>query len=94
MLTMESSANEHVQNAGKKTVMPTDVFQALEDTEFGFLREPLEAEFASAYHSHPNSLFLPISSSSYILKSGPHPQAFPLRHLPLYPCSEKRLSVP
>jgi hypothetical protein len=27
--------------------MPADVFQALEDTEFGFLRKDLEAEFAS-----------------------------------------------
>lgn len=42
------SANEHVQSAGKKTVMPADVFQALDDTEFAFMRAPLEAEFASA----------------------------------------------
>ena len=56
---MEPSANEHVQNAGKKTVMPTDVFQALEDTEFAFLREPLEAEFASAYLPSTTNLPLP-----------------------------------
>ncbi|CAI4216260.1 unnamed protein product [Parascedosporium putredinis] len=41
-----SHANEHAQSAGKKTVLPADVFQALEDTEFGFLRGQLEAEFA------------------------------------------------
>lgn len=34
-------------NAGKKTIAPADVFKALEDTEFSFLRAPLEAEFAS-----------------------------------------------
>ncbi|KEZ44638.1 Nardilysin [Scedosporium apiospermum] len=43
---LASHANEHAQNAGKKTVLPADVFQALEDTEFGFLKGPLEAEFA------------------------------------------------
>lgn len=39
--------------------MPADVFQALEDTEFAFLRAPLEAEFASAY---PFPLLYPLSS--------------------------------
>uniref|UniRef100_A0A8H7NCZ6 DNA polymerase epsilon subunit D n=1 Tax=Bionectria ochroleuca TaxID=29856 RepID=A0A8H7NCZ6_BIOOC len=39
-------ANEHTVNAGKKTILPNDVFKALEDTEFGFLKERLEAEFA------------------------------------------------
>ena len=42
-----SSANENTVNAGKKTISPADVFKALEDTEFSFLRAPLEAEFAS-----------------------------------------------
>jgi hypothetical protein len=41
------SANEHTFNAGKKTISPADVFKALDDIEFGFLKEPLEAEFAS-----------------------------------------------
>lgn len=50
-MTFDYSANEHVQNAGKKTVMPADVFQALDDTEFSFLRAPLEAEFASTSFS-------------------------------------------
>lgn len=34
-------------NAGKKTVAPADVFKALDDVEFSFLKGPLEAEFAS-----------------------------------------------
>lgn len=34
-------------DANKKTIAPADVFKALEDTEFSFLREPLEAEFNS-----------------------------------------------
>lgn len=41
------SANENTVSAGKKTIAPADVFKALEDTEFSFLRGPLEAEFAS-----------------------------------------------
>jgi hypothetical protein len=44
-----SSANEHTFNAGKKTIAPADVFKALDDIEFGFLKEPLEAEFASPF---------------------------------------------
>ncbi|KAH8736842.1 histone-fold-containing protein [Ilyonectria robusta] len=43
---LASHANENTVNAGKKTVTPADVFKALEDTEFSFLRAPLEAEFA------------------------------------------------
>ncbi|CAG7556788.1 unnamed protein product [Fusarium equiseti] len=43
---LASHANENTVNAGKKTISPADVFKALEETEFGFLREPLEAEFA------------------------------------------------
>jgi hypothetical protein len=35
--------------AGKKTIAPADVFKALDDAEFSFLKEPLEAEFASWY---------------------------------------------
>lgn len=41
------SANENTVAAGKKTISPADVFKALDDTEFSFLKEPLEAEFAS-----------------------------------------------
>lgn len=40
--------------------MPADVFRALDDIEFGFMRERVEAEFASAqdppgdnYHTYP-----------------------------------------
>ncbi|KAF4968791.1 hypothetical protein FZEAL_10339 [Fusarium zealandicum] len=43
---LASHANENTTNAGKKTISPADVFKALEDTEFSFLRAPLEAEFA------------------------------------------------
>ncbi|KAH7137244.1 histone-fold-containing protein [Dactylonectria estremocensis] len=43
---LASHANEITVTAGKKTVTPADVFKALEDTEFSFLRAPLEAEFA------------------------------------------------
>ncbi|OHF01055.1 DNA polymerase epsilon subunit D [Colletotrichum orchidophilum] len=43
---LASHANEITQNAGKKTVSAEDVFKALDDIEFGFLREPLEQEFA------------------------------------------------
>ncbi|KAM0322879.1 hypothetical protein ACHAQA_009220 [Verticillium albo-atrum] len=43
---LATHANEHTLNAGKKTIDPTHVFKALEDTELSFLREPLEAEFA------------------------------------------------
>lgn len=53
-LTEIPSANENTVNAGKKTIAPADVFKALEETEFAFLREPLEAEFASTSISlHP-----------------------------------------
>jgi hypothetical protein len=43
------SANEHTHNANKKTIMPADVFKALDDIEFGDFREALEAEFASRF---------------------------------------------
>ncbi|RYC54046.1 hypothetical protein CHU98_g12163 [Xylaria longipes] len=40
-----NAANEHTLNNNKKTIMPGDVFAALEDIEFPFFRERLEAEF-------------------------------------------------
>ncbi|TDZ29872.1 DNA polymerase epsilon subunit D [Colletotrichum spinosum] len=43
---LASHANENTVNANKKTVSAEDVFKALDDIEFGFLREPLEHEFA------------------------------------------------
>ncbi|EFZ00113.1 histone-like transcription factor (CBF/NF-Y) family protein [Metarhizium robertsii] len=43
---LASHANENTVNAGKKTVAPADVFKALDDVEFSFLKGPLEAEFA------------------------------------------------
>lgn len=50
---MFDSANEITLNANKKTIMPADVFKALEEIEFDFLKEPLEAEFASTYLDEP-----------------------------------------
>ena len=49
---MTASANENTMDANKKTIAPADVFKALEDTEFAFLREPLEAEFNSESLTH------------------------------------------
>ncbi|KAJ2979489.1 hypothetical protein NQ176_g3224 [Zarea fungicola] len=43
---LASHANEITLNANKKTIMPADVFRALDEIEFDFLKEPLEAEFA------------------------------------------------
>ncbi|KAH7026576.1 histone-fold-containing protein [Microdochium trichocladiopsis] len=43
---LADAANDHTIGNGKKTIMPADVFAALEDTEFGFFRERLEAEYA------------------------------------------------
>ncbi|KAI0202400.1 histone-fold-containing protein [Astrocystis sublimbata] len=40
-----NAANEHTLNNNKKTIMPADVFAALDDIEFPFFRERLEAEF-------------------------------------------------
>ncbi|KAK5635178.1 hypothetical protein RRF57_010890 [Xylaria bambusicola] len=40
-----NAANEHTLDNNKKTIMPGDVFAALEDIEFPFFRERLEAEF-------------------------------------------------
>ncbi|KAK4190511.1 histone-fold-containing protein [Podospora australis] len=43
---LANAANEHTVSSGKKTIMPADVFKAIEDTEMGFMKERLEAEFA------------------------------------------------
>ncbi|OTA78180.1 hypothetical protein M434DRAFT_402271 [Hypoxylon sp. CO27-5] len=42
---LANAANEKTLNSNKKTIMPADVFEALEDIEFEFMRERLEAEF-------------------------------------------------
>ncbi|KAI2781836.1 histone-fold-containing protein [Daldinia loculata] len=42
---LANAANEHTQSSNKKTIMPADVFTALDDIEFPFFRERLEAEF-------------------------------------------------
>ncbi|KAI1741306.1 histone-fold-containing protein [Xylaria scruposa] len=42
---LANAANEHTLGNNKKTIMPGDVFAALEDIEFPFFRERLEAEF-------------------------------------------------
>lgn len=46
-------ANEVTTLQNKKTIMPADVFRALDDIEYGFMRERVEAEFASAYQFPP-----------------------------------------
>lgn len=43
---LANAANEITLMSGKKTIMPPDVFRALDDVEYGFMRERLEAEFA------------------------------------------------
>ncbi|KAK7739448.1 hypothetical protein SLS63_001793 [Diaporthe eres] len=43
---LANAANEVTTLQNKKTVMPADVFRALDDIEFGFMRERVEAEFA------------------------------------------------
>ncbi|POS70007.1 hypothetical protein DHEL01_v211600 [Diaporthe helianthi] len=43
---LANAANEVTTRQNKKTVMPADVFGALDDIEFGFMRERVEAEFA------------------------------------------------
>ncbi|KEY66806.1 hypothetical protein S7711_07977 [Stachybotrys chartarum IBT 7711] len=42
---LASHANENTVSAGKKTISPADVFKALDEVEFSFMRERLEAEF-------------------------------------------------
>ncbi|KAI0485308.1 histone-fold-containing protein [Xylariaceae sp. FL0804] len=42
---LANAANTHTQNSNKKTIMPNDVFDALDDIEFPFFRQQLEAEF-------------------------------------------------
>ncbi|KAJ2907066.1 uncharacterized protein MKZ38_008634 [Zalerion maritima] len=48
-------ANENTLSAGKKTIMPADVFKAVDETEFGFMRAKLEAEFTTGRNTdkHP-----------------------------------------
>ncbi|KAK3694075.1 histone-fold-containing protein [Podospora appendiculata] len=43
---LANASNELTLNSNKKTIMPADVFKALDDIEYGFMRERLEAEFA------------------------------------------------
>ena len=52
-------ANEVTSLQNKKTIMPADVFRALDDIEFGFMRERVEAEFASAPYHSPTSPAVP-----------------------------------
>lgn len=48
---LDDSANDYTMSQGKKTIAPADVFKALEDLEFGFLKERLEAEYNSTFTS-------------------------------------------
>lgn len=49
---LANAANEITLMSGKKTIMPPDVFRALDDVEYGFMRDRLEAEFASMFLFH------------------------------------------
>lgn len=60
--TDQCRANEVTALGGKRTIMPADVFRALDEIELGFMRERVEAEFAS-----------PSTSISYLL-TAPNPQ--------------------
>ncbi|AEO54129.1 hypothetical protein MYCTH_36377, partial [Thermothelomyces thermophilus ATCC 42464] len=51
---LANAANEFTVRANKKTIMPADVFSALDEIEYGFMRERLEAEFASMTPSSPH----------------------------------------
>jgi hypothetical protein len=66
------SANENTVNAGKKTISPADVFKALEETEFAFLKEPLEAEFASMSFIGPAMSFVAGQIVYYKTANNPH----------------------
>ena len=48
--------------------MPADVFKALDDIEYGFMREKLEAEFASEL---PPTHSLPFQNPAKSLKHSP-----------------------
>ncbi|KAK4681943.1 hypothetical protein QC764_0014120 [Podospora pseudoanserina] len=43
---LANAANENTLASNKKTIMPPDVFKALDDIEYGFMKERLELEFA------------------------------------------------
>ncbi|KAK8042061.1 hypothetical protein PG993_006584 [Apiospora rasikravindrae] len=42
---LASAANEQTLHSGKKTILPDDVFEALDSIEYGQFRERLQAEF-------------------------------------------------
>lgn len=60
------SANENTLASGKKTIMPADVFKAIEETEFGFMRAKLEAEFTSSLPPQGVSYLFYQTKLSYI----------------------------
>ncbi|KAH6619812.1 histone-fold-containing protein [Chaetomium sp. MPI-SDFR-AT-0129] len=43
---LADAANEFTTGANRKTITPHDVFNAIDEIEYGFMREKLEAEFA------------------------------------------------
>lgn len=54
---------------GKKTISPADVFKALDDVEFGFLKERLEAEYNSTLLILTQRLYHTVSLA-YITNNG------------------------
>jgi len=64
-LSLSRSANERTLSSGKKTILPDDVFEALDDIEYSQFRDRLQAEFKSTFllaHSY-YSYIRPVSPS-------------------------------
>ncbi|KAH8881283.1 histone-fold-containing protein [Thozetella sp. PMI_491] len=51
---LANASNEFTQLSNKKTIMPQDVFQALDEIDMGFMREQLEAEFSKFAETQSN----------------------------------------
>ncbi|KAI0538288.1 histone-fold-containing protein [Xylaria digitata] len=71
---LANAANEHTLNNNKKTIMPGDVFTALDDIEFPFFRERLEAEFKKfndTQTSKRNTYRRKVAAQKKAEKSGP-----------------------
>ncbi|KAI0406781.1 histone-fold-containing protein [Xylaria palmicola] len=71
---LANASNEHTLNNNKKTIMPADVFAALEDIEFPFFRERLEAEFKKfndTQTSKRNTYRRKVAAQKKAEKSGP-----------------------
>ncbi|OTB19708.1 hypothetical protein K445DRAFT_313493 [Daldinia sp. EC12] len=75
---LANAANEHTQNSNKKTIMPADVFAALDDIEFPFFRERLEAEFKKFNETQTtkrNTYRRKVAAAKKAEKAGPDPNS-------------------